>query len=115
MVGLGAYRGGKWRLPELMAKILAANEFCMDAISRVCVPHYRRGRVALVGDTAIAIDRYEAKYRDYVSISQKMNAGRLLAPRIPLGIVGRNLLFSTPTVFSPAMKAFGRVLRTFIV
>lgn len=61
------------------------------------------------------LDRYEAKCCDYASVSQKMNAGRLLAPRSPLGIVGWNLLFSTPTVFSPAMKAFGRVLRTFIV
>jgi len=42
-----AYRGGSWRLPELMAKIPDATEFYLDSISRVAVDHYSRGRVPL--------------------------------------------------------------------
>jgi 2-polyprenyl-6-methoxyphenol hydroxylase-like FAD-dependent oxidoreductase len=134
---IDAYRGGKWRVPELMAKIPTASTFYMDSISRVTTQHYSRGRVALLGDSAygnalggfgtglaivgayvlagellraegdhtIAFAQYEAKYRDYASVSQKINAGRLLAPRSRPGIVGRNILFTSMKVFSPAMKA----------
>ncbi|MEV8377201.1 FAD-dependent monooxygenase [Kribbella sp. NPDC056861] len=134
---IDAYRGGKWRVPELMAKIPTASTFYMDSISRVTTQHYSRGRVALLGDSAYgnalggfgtglaivgayvlagellraegdhtnAFAQYEAKYRDYASVSQKINAGRLLAPKSRPGIVGRNLLFTTMKVFSPAMKA----------
>lgn len=135
-----AYRGGSWRLPELMAKIPGASEFYLDSISRVSADHYSRGRIALVGDSAygnalggfgtglavvgayvlagelhraggdytVAFDRYEQSYRDYASISQKINAGRLLAPRCRLGIIGRNVLFTVLKLFTPAMKAFER-------
>lgn len=133
-----AYRGGSWRLPELMAKIPDATEFYMDSISRVTADHYSRGRVALVGDSAygnalggfgtglavvgayvlagelrraggdfaVAFASYEEKYHDYASVSQKINAGRLLAPRSRLGIIGRNLLFTALKLFTPLMKAF---------
>jgi 2-polyprenyl-6-methoxyphenol hydroxylase-like FAD-dependent oxidoreductase len=137
---MDAYRGGAWRLPELMAMIPDSPEFYMDSISRVTTDHYAKGRVALVGDSAygnalggfgtglsvvgayvlagelsradgdfaVAFARYEAKYRGYASVSQKINAGRLLAPRSHLGIVGRNLLFTALKLFTPAMKAFDR-------
>lgn len=133
-----AYAGGRWRLPELMDKLPAAQSFYLDSISRVTMAHYATGRVALVGDSAYgnalggfgtglalvgayvlagellaadgdfrtAFARYEAEYRDYASISRKVNAGRLLAPRTRLGMIGRNLLFTALTVLTPAMKAF---------
>lgn len=135
---IDAYRGGKWRLPELMTMIPTASNFYMDSISRVTTQHYSQGRVALLGDSAygnalggfgtglaivgayvlagellraggehaIAFAQYQAKYRDYASVSQKINAGRLLAPKSRLGIVGRNILFTTMKAFGPAMKAF---------
>jgi 2-polyprenyl-6-methoxyphenol hydroxylase-like FAD-dependent oxidoreductase len=133
-----AYRGGSWRIPELMAKIPDASEFYLDSISRVTADHYSRGRVALVGDSAygnalggfgtglavvgayvlagelqrasgdfaVAFARYEAKYRDYASVSQKINAGRLLAPKSRIGIAARNVLFTVLKLSTPAMKAF---------
>jgi len=141
---IDAYRGGAWRLPELMAKIPETSEFYMDSISRVTTNHYAKGRVALLGDSAygnalggfgtglavvgayvlagelsradgdyaVAFARYEAKYRGYASVSQKINAGRLLAPRSRPGILGRNLLFTALKLFTPAMKAFGSPAKT---
>lgn len=130
-----AYRGGSWRLPELMAKIPGADDFYLDSISRVTTDRYAKGRVALVGDSAygnalggfgtglaivgayvlagelhradgdfiVAFAQYEAKYRDYASVSQKVN-GRLLAPASRLGIRARNVLFSALSLFGPLMK-----------
>ncbi|TQS46154.1 FAD-dependent monooxygenase [Cryptosporangium phraense] len=135
-----AYRGGKWRLPELVGKLEGASEFYLDSISRVTVEHYSAGRVALVGDSAygnalggfgtglamvgayvlagelglaggdygMAFGRYEEKFRDYASVSRKVNAGRLLAPRGWVGIVGRNVLFTALKVFGPLMRVFDR-------
>ena len=47
-----AYRGGSWRIPELMAAISKARDFYMDSISRVSMDQYSKGRVALLGDAA---------------------------------------------------------------
>ncbi|ADJ46938.1 FAD-dependent oxidoreductase [Amycolatopsis mediterranei S699] len=49
---MDAYRGGGWRLPELMAKIPRAGEFYLDSLSRVTIDRYSRGRVVLLGDAA---------------------------------------------------------------
>lgn len=135
---IDAYRGSRWRLPELMEKIPASSEFYLDSISRVTMDRYATGRVALVGDSAygnalggfgtglaivgayvlagelhraggdhaVAFAEYERKYRDYASVSQKINAGRLLAPRTRLGIVGRNILFAGLKLSGPLMKLF---------
>ena len=131
-----AYRGGAWRIPELIAKIPDAREFYLDSISRVTMDHYTRGRVALVGDAAygnalggfgtglsivgayvlagelmracgdhsVAYQRYETAFRGYAAVSQKVNAGRLLAPSTRLGIRLRNTLFSVSFLFTPLMK-----------
>jgi 2-polyprenyl-6-methoxyphenol hydroxylase-like FAD-dependent oxidoreductase len=48
----GAYRGAGWRVPELIAKVPAAREFYLDALARVTIDHYARGRVVLLGDAA---------------------------------------------------------------
>jgi 2-polyprenyl-6-methoxyphenol hydroxylase-like FAD-dependent oxidoreductase len=135
-----AYRDGRWRIPELLAKIPAATEFYLDSISRATLDHYSTGRVALIGDSAWgnalggfgtglalvgayvlagelaiaggdhtkAFPEFEAKFRPYASVSQKINAGRLLAPRTRAGIVARNLLFTTLKLFSPALKVIER-------
>lgn len=47
-----AYRGGGWRIPELMAKVPGSPDFYMDTISRVTVPDFAKGRVVLLGDSA---------------------------------------------------------------
>jgi 2-polyprenyl-6-methoxyphenol hydroxylase-like FAD-dependent oxidoreductase len=139
-----AYRDGRWRIPELLAKLPAAGDFYLDSISRATVDHYARGRVALVGDSAwgnalggfgtglalvgayvlagelataagdhtVAFPRFETTFREYASISQKINAGRLLAPRTRPGLLTRNLLFTTLNLFTPAVKAFERPATT---
>jgi 2-polyprenyl-6-methoxyphenol hydroxylase-like FAD-dependent oxidoreductase len=48
----GAYRGAGWRVPELIAKVPEAREFYLDALARVTIDHYSRGRVVLLGDAA---------------------------------------------------------------
>lgn len=137
---MDAYRGGKWRLPELMAKIPASSDFYMDSISRATLDHFSKGRVALVGDAAYgnalggfgtglamvgayvlagelaaadgdyrqAFAAYEQKFRGYASISQKVNAGRLLAPRTRLGIVARNALFTAMSIFGSLVAVFDK-------
>jgi 2-polyprenyl-6-methoxyphenol hydroxylase-like FAD-dependent oxidoreductase len=47
-----AYRGGAWRIPELMARVPAASTFYLDSLSRVEMDDYARGRVVLHGDAA---------------------------------------------------------------
>ncbi|MFF5205285.1 FAD-dependent monooxygenase [Streptosporangium sp. NPDC000396] len=49
---IDAYRGGDWRIPELMAKMPNARELYLDSISRVEIDHYAKGRVVLLGDAA---------------------------------------------------------------
>ena len=45
-----AYRGGAWRIPELLAGLPGSKEFYLDSISRVTMDGYTSGRVALLGD-----------------------------------------------------------------
>ena len=47
-----AYAGGAWKIPELIEKLPAAEEFYMDSVSRVIADHYSKGRVVLLGDSA---------------------------------------------------------------
>ena len=133
---IDAFAGSSWRVPELMARIPAAEEFYLDSISRATLDHYSQGRVVLLGDAAYgnalggfgtglalvgayvlagelaqaqgehrtAFQVYENNIRGYAAVSQKVNAGRLLAPRTRLGIRLRNLLFSSLSVIGPLMK-----------
>ena len=64
--------------------------------------------LAAGGDHAVAFARYEEKFRDYASISQKVNAGRLLAPETRIGIRFRNLLFGALTLVGLLMKLVDR-------
>lgn len=137
---IDAYRGGAWRIPELMAQIPDAENFYLDSLSRVTMDRYAGGRVALLGDAAygntlggfgtglaivgayvlagellrangdyrLAYAQYEAKFRGYAKVSQRVNAGRLLAPRTRLGTRVRNLMFSASVLFTPLMKLMDR-------
>lgn len=60
------------------------------------------------GDVSTAFEQYETKFRNYASVSQKINAGRLLAPRTWPGIVARNVLFTSLKLFGPLMKLVDR-------
>jgi 2-polyprenyl-6-methoxyphenol hydroxylase-like FAD-dependent oxidoreductase len=131
-----AYRGGAWRIPELLEALPGATEFYMDSVSRVTTDRYSRGRIALLGDSAygntlggfgtglaivgayvlagellqtrgdyeIAYARYEAKFRGYAKVSQKVNAGTLLAPTTRFGLYARNRMFSIAPLFKALVK-----------
>jgi 2-polyprenyl-6-methoxyphenol hydroxylase-like FAD-dependent oxidoreductase len=47
-----AYEGGKWRIPELMAKLAQADDVYLDSLSLVKIDRYSAGRVVLLGDAA---------------------------------------------------------------
>jgi 2-polyprenyl-6-methoxyphenol hydroxylase-like FAD-dependent oxidoreductase len=49
---LDAYRGGGWRIPEVLAKVAQAPDVYLDSISRVELDRYAEGRVVLLGDAA---------------------------------------------------------------
>jgi 2-polyprenyl-6-methoxyphenol hydroxylase-like FAD-dependent oxidoreductase len=49
---LDAYRGGGWELPRLLDRVTAADDLYFDSVSRVRLPAWSRGRVALLGDAA---------------------------------------------------------------
>lgn len=67
------------------------------------------GELALAGDDLTAgLARFEERFRDYASIAEKVNAGRILAPRTRLGLRLRNLAFSTATRVAPLIKLLER-------
>lgn len=47
-----------WRVPELLSGYLAASDRYFDAVSRVRVPEWSRGRVALLGDAASCVSLF---------------------------------------------------------
>ncbi|AJT66989.1 hypothetical protein T261_5363 [Streptomyces lydicus] len=47
-----AYTGAGWRTPEVIDTVWAADDLYFDSISRVDVPHWSTGRIALLGDAA---------------------------------------------------------------
>jgi 2-polyprenyl-6-methoxyphenol hydroxylase-like FAD-dependent oxidoreductase len=49
---LDAYRGGGWELPRLLDRVRAADDLYFDSVSRVRLPSWSQGRVALLGDAA---------------------------------------------------------------
>src|SRR5580693_1764187 len=51
-VVLDAYRGGGWELPRLLDRVSGADDLYFDSVSRVRLPSWSQGRVALLGDAA---------------------------------------------------------------
>jgi 2-polyprenyl-6-methoxyphenol hydroxylase-like FAD-dependent oxidoreductase len=51
-VVLDAYRGGGWELPRLLDRVGAADDLYFDSVSRVRLPAWSQGRIALLGDAA---------------------------------------------------------------
>jgi 2-polyprenyl-6-methoxyphenol hydroxylase-like FAD-dependent oxidoreductase len=49
---MDAYRGGGWRIPEILARLPEAPDVYLDSISRVELDRYAEGRVVLLGDAA---------------------------------------------------------------
>jgi 2-polyprenyl-6-methoxyphenol hydroxylase-like FAD-dependent oxidoreductase len=47
-----AYAGMGWRVPAVMDAVRRSRDVYLDSISQVRIDHYRKGRVALLGDAA---------------------------------------------------------------
>lgn len=52
------YAGMGWRVPELLERARAADDLWFDAISRVRLPRWSRGRIVLVGDAASCVSLF---------------------------------------------------------
>lgn len=135
---LDAYRGGGWRVPEILAKLPASRDFFLDTISRVDMAEYTKGRVVLLGDAAYgntlggfgtglavvgayvlanellrggheaAFRRYTELMRGYAKVNKNGNAGPFLAPRTRRGIRMRNWVFKRSVLFGALMKLTDR-------
>jgi 2-polyprenyl-6-methoxyphenol hydroxylase-like FAD-dependent oxidoreductase len=64
------------------------------------------------GDHLAGLAEYEAVYRDYSSVSEKINGGQLLAPRTRHGIHLRNTAMTAMSVFSPLLRIVDRPARS---
>jgi 2-polyprenyl-6-methoxyphenol hydroxylase-like FAD-dependent oxidoreductase len=53
-----AYRGESWRAPELVEIAMAANDLYFDAVSKVVLNQWSRGRLALLGDAASCLSLF---------------------------------------------------------
>jgi 2-polyprenyl-6-methoxyphenol hydroxylase-like FAD-dependent oxidoreductase len=53
-----AYSGLGWRVPELLEQVRLADDLYFDAVSRVYVDDWSRGRVTLVGDAAACVSLF---------------------------------------------------------
>lgn len=60
------------------------------------------------GDHSTAFAQYESKFRGYAKVSQKVNAGGLLAPRTRTRMWLRNKLFSVAPLFAGVVKLMDR-------
>ncbi|MEU8173256.1 FAD-dependent monooxygenase [Microbispora hainanensis] len=120
---IDAYRGGGWRMPEILAKLDRAKDVYVDTIAQVAMERFSKGRIVLLGDAAAAntlggvgtglalvgayvlagelsqadygtaFERYEETIRPFIKAADSNNAGPFLAPRTRKGLWLRNLLF----------------------
>jgi 2-polyprenyl-6-methoxyphenol hydroxylase-like FAD-dependent oxidoreductase len=55
---IDAYAGAGWRVPQLLDKVRQTPELYFDSVSRVSLPAWSRGRIALVGDAASCVSLF---------------------------------------------------------
>lgn len=133
-----AYRGGGWRVPEILAAVPSSRTFFLDSLSRVDMSTYAKGRVVLLGDAAYgntlggfgsglaivgayvlagellrgdhhtAFGRYTDLMRGYAKVARKASAGPFLAPRTRRGMWARNWLFKRSVLFGAMMRMTDR-------
>jgi 2-polyprenyl-6-methoxyphenol hydroxylase-like FAD-dependent oxidoreductase len=53
-----AYAGVGWRVPELVERLQNADDLYFDSVSRVRLPAWTRGRIALLGDAASCVSLF---------------------------------------------------------
>lgn len=111
-----AYAGAGWKLPGLLSAMESADDFYLDSVSQVQLPHWTAGRVALVGDagystapavgggTSLAVlgayhlaaslaaaDTVEAGLADYQrALAPAVRVGMSIAPRALTTLIARS-------------------------
>jgi 2-polyprenyl-6-methoxyphenol hydroxylase-like FAD-dependent oxidoreductase len=53
-----AFAGDGWRVPELLDRVRTADDLYFDSVSRVTLPRWSAGRVALLGDAASCVSLF---------------------------------------------------------
>ncbi|SEP47356.1 FAD-dependent monooxygenase [Amycolatopsis saalfeldensis] len=53
-----AYTGAGWRVPELLEQVRQADDLYLDSVSRVRLPAWSAGRIALAGDAASCVSLF---------------------------------------------------------
>jgi 2-polyprenyl-6-methoxyphenol hydroxylase-like FAD-dependent oxidoreductase len=53
-----AYRGLGWRVPEILGRLDATEDFYFDAVCRVRLDSWSRGRIVLLGDAASSVSLF---------------------------------------------------------
>jgi 2-polyprenyl-6-methoxyphenol hydroxylase-like FAD-dependent oxidoreductase len=53
-----AYAGAGWRVPELLEQVRQADDLYLDSVSRVRLPAWSAGRIALAGDAASCVSLF---------------------------------------------------------
>jgi 2-polyprenyl-6-methoxyphenol hydroxylase-like FAD-dependent oxidoreductase len=53
-----AFAGAGWRVPELLDRVRESDDLYFDSVSQVRLPHWSRGRVAVVGDAASSLSLF---------------------------------------------------------
>ena len=53
-----AYAGAGWRVPELLGQLKRVDDLYFDSVSKVTLPLWSRGRIALLGDAASCVSLF---------------------------------------------------------
>lgn len=53
-----AYRGWGWRVPEVLERARTSDDLWFDAVSKVVLPRWSRGRTVLLGDAASCVSLF---------------------------------------------------------
>ncbi|MFC4530621.1 FAD-dependent monooxygenase [Sphaerisporangium dianthi] len=53
-----AFEGGSWRVPELLEQVRTSGDLYFDSVSRVDLPRWSSGRVAVLGDAASCVSLF---------------------------------------------------------
>ena len=73
------YEGIGWEVPRLLEMMPSATDFYFDAAAQICMDHWSRGRVALVGDAGYCASPMSGQGTSLALIGAYVLAGELAA------------------------------------
>ena len=72
-----AYIGSGWEVPRLLTFMKEAPDFYFDCIAQIHMPHWTRGRIALVGDAGYAVSPLAGQGSSVALVGAYVLAGEL--------------------------------------